>query len=70
MALEAANPESEERRKRDVRPVIAACPVCNGRMEVVYARNNQQVSVCSDCHSGLTIPAAAWNILRTKRMSK
>jgi hypothetical protein len=24
-------------------------------MEVVYARNNQQVSVCTDCHSGITI---------------
>jgi hypothetical protein len=35
-------------------------------MEVVYARNNQQVSVCVDCHTGLTIPAFAWDILRAK----
>ena len=39
-------------------------------MEVVYARNKQQVSVCTDCHSGITIPAAAWDIVRIKRESK
>ena len=66
MALDAANPRPDERRRRDVRPVIAICPVCDGRMEVVYARNNQQVSVCVDCHTGLTIPAFAWDILRAK----
>ena len=70
MAHKAGKPESDDRRKRDVRPVIATCPVCKGRMEVVYARNNQQVSVCTDCHSGITIPPAAWEILRTKRDSK
>jgi ssDNA-binding Zn-finger/Zn-ribbon topoisomerase 1 len=69
MAHKAANPEPGERRKRDVRPVIATCPVCTGRMEVVYSRNNQQVSVCRDCHSGLTIPAGAWDIVRLKRDS-
>ena len=70
MALESAKPEPDDRRdqdpddrrRRDVRPVIATCPVCDGRMEVVYARNNQQVSVCIDCHTGLTIPAIAWDI--------
>ena len=70
MALEAANPEFDERRKRHVRPAIATCPVCEGRMEVVYARHNQQVCVCVDCHSGITIPSRAWNIVRMKRHSK
>jgi hypothetical protein len=36
-------------------------------MELVYDRFNQQVRVCVDCHSGLTIPAAAWDIQKQKR---
>ena len=28
-------------------------------MELVYDRFNQQVCVCTDCHSGLTIPVTA-----------
>ena len=39
-------------------------------MEVVYQRNNQQVTVCKDCHSGLTIPASAWDVVRIKREAK
>jgi hypothetical protein len=70
MALEAANPEPDEEHEQAVRPAIPTCPVCEGRMEVVYARNKQQVSVCTDCHSGITIPAAAWEIVRIKRESK
>jgi len=35
-------------------------------MELVYDRFNQQVCVCVDCHSGLTIPAAAWEVQRQK----
>ena len=42
------------------------CPVCGGVMELVYDRFNQQVCVCVDCHSGLTIPAAAWEVQRQK----
>jgi len=73
MALHAANPLSEnpedERRQDDV-PAITACPICKGQMEVVYSRNGQQVVVCMDCHSGLTVPAQAWNIARVKREAK
>jgi hypothetical protein len=36
-------------------------------MELVYDRFNQQVCVCVECHSGLTIPAGAWEIQRRKR---
>ena len=46
---------------------IPACPICDGRMELVYDRLNQQVCVCTDCHSGLTIPAAAWDVQLRKR---
>ena len=36
------------------------CPVCRATMELVYERPAQKVFVCVRCHSGLTIPAAAW----------
>ena len=36
-------------------------------MELVYDRPSQQVCVCVDCHSGLTIPAAAWQVQKAKR---
>jgi ssDNA-binding Zn-finger/Zn-ribbon topoisomerase 1 len=70
MALQSVNPHPEERRDSEPKPAIATCPVCSGQMEVVYARNNQQVTVCKDCHSGLSIPASAWEIVRIKRESK
>ena len=60
----------EERRDTEPKPALANCPICDGKMEVVYSRNNQQVTVCTDCHSGLTVPAGAWDIVRIKRESK
>lgn len=47
-------------------PPCPDCPICRGKMEFVYDRLNQQVCVCIDCHSGLTIPATVWEILRRK----
>lgn len=46
------------------------CPVCTGRMDVVYDRHHQKVVVCVDCQSGLTVPSTAWEIARIKRESK
>lgn len=46
---------------------MPACPVCGGRMEKVYSRPHQQVCVCVDCRSDLTVPATAWAVLRHKR---
>ena len=43
------------------------CPICDGKMELVYDRFNQQVWVCVDCHSGLTIPTTAWEVQKRKR---
>ena len=63
------NPEVEERRQ-EATPALQSCPICGGRMEVVYARNNQQVCVCTDCHSGLTVPNTAWDVVRIKRDAK
>jgi hypothetical protein len=39
-------------------------------METVYDRSNQKVFVCTACHSGLTVPASAWNIARLKRTAR
>lgn len=52
------------------RQVVSICPVCAGRMDVVYDRPHQKVVVCVDCQSGLTVPTAAWHIARIKRDSK
>jgi ssDNA-binding Zn-finger/Zn-ribbon topoisomerase 1 len=72
MALHAVNPLSpdpEDERRQDA-PVLATCPICEGKMDVVYNRNNQQVVVCEDCHSGLTVPNSAWEVVRIKRQAK
>ena len=71
MALRAVPPDrDDDRREAEPKPAIAKCPVCDGSMEVVYSRNNQQVTVCVDCHAGLTIPSSAWEIVRIKREAK
>jgi hypothetical protein len=46
------------------------CPICAGTMELVYDRPSQKVCVCVDCHSGLTIPATAWQVQKSKRGHK
>lgn len=43
------------------------CPVCSGRLDLVYDRFKQKVYVCIDCHVGLTIPESAWEVVRQKR---
>jgi len=58
----------------DIQPAserqIQNCPVCEGRMELVYDRHHQKVLVCIDCQSGLSIPETAWQIARIKREAK
>jgi hypothetical protein len=73
MALRKVNklPDpSDDERRQEIAPAIKTCPICEGQMEVVYHRHGQQVLVCVDCHSGLTVPAGAWNIARVKREAK
>ena len=43
------------------------CPVCSGRLDLVYDRFKQRVYVCVDCHAGITIPDTAWEVVRRKR---
>ena len=68
MALHAL-PDPEKTEPEDNRHV-RNCPVCDGRMELVYNRHHQKVVVCVDCQSGLTVPETAWEIARIKRESK
>jgi ssDNA-binding Zn-finger/Zn-ribbon topoisomerase 1 len=71
MALRSVDPLNQNQGdKRQDNPAVANCPICDGKMEVVYQRNNQQVVVCADCHSGLTVPSTAWDIVRIKKQSK
>jgi hypothetical protein len=51
-------------------PLLSKCPICEGRMELVYDRHHQKVLVCVDCQSGLTVPGSAWEIARIKREAK
>jgi len=69
MALRAMNLDSSD---DSLEPCgeIKTCPVCEGRMELVYDRHHQKVCVCVDCHSGLTVPATAWKIARLKQQAQ
>ena len=66
MAIRALpKPEGEPEPERE--QVLRRCPICDGRMELVYDRHHQKVVVCVDCQSGLTVPGSAWEIARIKR---
>lgn len=68
MALRALpNPDGEPEPESEV---LHRCPVCDGRMELVYDRHHQKVLVCVDCQSGLTVPGSAWEIARIKREAR
>lgn len=54
----------------DVPCDVPECPICAGRMELVYNRFHQKVCVCTDCHAGITIPSSAWEVVRLKRERK
>ena len=66
-ALTEALPEKSEPEPLDA---VAACPVCGGKMELVYDRRHITASVCIDCHTGITIPTEAWDVARVKRSMK
>jgi hypothetical protein len=51
-------------------PQFPACPVCSGVMELVYSRFGENVVVCVDCQTGLTIPRKAWEIADVKRRQR
>ena len=47
-----------------------SCPVCGGVMELVYSRFGENVVVCVDCQTGLTIPRKAWDIADVKKQQQ
>ena len=49
---------------------VKICPVCGGKMELVYDRRHISASVCVDCHTGVTVPTEAWAVARLKRTVK
>jgi len=51
-------------------PICPTCPICEGKMELVYERFSQQVCVCVECHTGLTVPASALEVRRLKRRNR
>jgi ribosomal protein S27E len=61
------HPVPPEGNQQPIREFNPHCPVCAGSMETVYSRAHQQVSVCLDCGSDLTVPTTAWAIVRAKR---
>ena len=49
---------------------VPSCPVCGGVMELVYSRFGENVVVCVDCQTGLTIPRKAWEIADVKKQAQ
>lgn len=68
MEFASHTPSSDDRFEEA--PALGNCPICDGKLELVYSRHNQQVLVCKDCYSGVTIPSTARDIVRIKREAK
>jgi hypothetical protein len=49
----------------DLMPV---CPICGGKLEVVYDRRHVKVCVCVDCHTGVYVPVTALAMVRSRRL--
>ena len=47
----------------EVYQAIPSCPVCGGRVELVYDCPKAHVCVCVDCDSTMHVPAKAWRAL-------
>jgi uncharacterized protein YbbK (DUF523 family) len=43
------------------------CPICEGSLDRVYSRFGENVFVCAECHTGLTVPRKAWDIAATRK---
>lgn len=68
MAGQVVNePHKEPQEQRDP---IPSCPVCDGRMVRAYDRYRQQVCVCTDCNTSISIPASAWRVASAKRAAR
>ena len=65
-----ASPSAPAELEPEALDAVAVCPVCGGKMELVYDRRHISASVCIDCHTGITIPTDAWDVARIKRSVK
>ena len=50
--------------------MLETCPLCGGKMELVYSRPHQQVCACADCQTTITVPVVAWDIARVKKRTR
>jgi hypothetical protein len=66
MATRVVN-TSPENTHGDSPRKIPPCSICEGDMVVAYDRYQQKVCVCTDCHTSITIPGAAWAVATLKR---
>lgn len=46
------------------------CPICNGALECVYNRFGENVFVCVECHTGMTVPKKAWAVAAVKQSQR
>ena len=49
---------------------VPPCPTCQGLLEPVYSRFGENVFVCIDCHTGISVPRGAWEIARLKKAQR
>lgn len=63
----APRPAPSEPLELEPMDAVAICPVCGGKMELVYDRRHITASVCIDCHTGITVPTDAWVVAKVKR---
>jgi uncharacterized protein YbbK (DUF523 family) len=47
-----------------------SCPICSGVLERVYSRFGENVFVCVECHTGMTVPRNAWDIAAVRRQQR
>lgn len=45
---------------------LPPCPTCGGAFESVYSRFGENVYVCIECHTGITVPRKAWGVATLK----
>jgi ribosomal protein L37AE/L43A len=64
MARQVVNEPGEDPQAQ--RKTISSCPVCDGAMVLAYDRYQQQVRVCADCNTSVSIPASAWKVAGAK----
>jgi uncharacterized protein YbbK (DUF523 family) len=49
---------------------VPPCPVCGSAVERVYRRFGENVYVCIECHTGITVPRRAWDIADFKKIRR